>query len=260
AEELGVTLEEISADMGDTESVGYTDGSWGSRVTYVTGMAVSKAVQDLLTQLKALAARQFQANPADIEYKDRTFTARENPEQHVTLLELAGNNIGKGVGAIVGTGVASGVRPVTSTGVQIGEVEVDPATGSVRVVKYTAFQDPGRAINPVEVQGQVQGAVAQGIGWALWENYEWDANGIMRNANFLDYRMPTALDLPMIETVFVGGPAPENPYGIRGVGEVPIIPPLAVVGNAFKNATGVRIRQIPLNPERVFWALSNAAK
>jgi xanthine dehydrogenase molybdenum-binding subunit len=256
AEELGVELDDISIDMGDTDSVGYTDGSWGSRVTYVTGEAVSNASADLIQQLKELAAERFKSDPANVEYADKAFTLTDNREQTVTLQELAANNIGRGAGAIVGTGVASGVRPVTSTGVQIGEVEVDPATGSVRVVKYTAFQDPGRAINPTSVEGQIQGAVAQGVGWALWENYEWSDDGIMQNANFLDYRMPTALDLPMIEAVFVGGPAPENKFGIRGVGEVPIIPPLAVIGNAFKNATGIRIREIPLNPERVFWALS----
>jgi CO/xanthine dehydrogenase Mo-binding subunit len=250
AEVLGVELDDISIDMGDTDSVGYTDGSWGSRVTYVTGEAVTKAARDLIEQLKTLAAERFRANAADVEYKDGTFTLSDNREQSVTLQELAGSNTGAGVGAIVGTGVATGVRPVTSTAVHVAEVEVDSDTGSVRIVKYTGFQDPGRAINPIAVEGQVQGAVAQGVGWALWENYEWDENGIMRNSNFLDYRMPTALDLPMIETVFVGGPAPENEFGIRGVGEAPIIPPLATVGNAFKKATGVRVREIPLNPER----------
>ena len=256
AEVLGVELDAISIDIGDTDSVGYTDGSWGSRVTYVTGEAVAKAARDLIDQLKTLAAERFRANAADVEYKDGAFTLSDNREQSVTLQELAGSNTGAGVGAIVGTGVATGVRPVTSTAVHVAEVEVDSDTGSVRIVKYTGFQDPGRAINPIAVEGQVQGAVAQGLGWALWENYEWDENGIMRNSNFLDYRIPTALDLPMIETVFVGGPAPENEFGIRGVGEAPIIPPLAVVGNAFQKATGVRVRQIPLNPERAFWALS----
>ena len=105
----------------------------------------------------------------------------------------------------------------------------------------------------------MQGAVAQGVGWALWENYEWGEDGILKNANFLDYRMPTALDLPMIETIFVGGPAPENPLGVRGVGEVPIIPPLPAVGNAVSRTTGIRHREIPLNPENVFWATHNGA-
>jgi CO/xanthine dehydrogenase Mo-binding subunit len=105
------------------------------------------------------------------------------------------------------------------------------------------------------VEGQIQGAVAQGVGWALWEEYRWDEKGVLRNPTFLDYRMPTALDLPMIETVFVGGPAPENPMGVRGTGEVPIIPALAVVGNAVRRATGVRMREVPMTPDRVFKAL-----
>ncbi len=257
AEELGVTVDEVRSTVGDTDAVGYTDGSWGSRITYVTGMAVKNAAEDLIGQLKGLAAERFQADAADIDYENRTFSLRDNPEQTVALSELASTNVGRGTGAIIGNGLATGVRPVTSSGVQIAEVEVDDATGRAVIARYTAFQDPGRAINPMAVEGQVQGAVAQGVGWALWENYEWGEDGILKNANFLDYRMPTALDLPMIETIFVGGPAPENPLGVRGVGEVPIIPPLPTVGNAVSRATGVRIREIPLNPERVFWATHN---
>ena len=258
AEELGVTVDEIRSTVGDTDSVGYSDGSWGSRITYVTGMAVKNASEDLIGQLKELAAERFKADAEDVVYEDRTFSLRDNPEQTVTLAELARNNVGRGTGAIIGNGLATGVRPVTSSGVQIAEVEIDEDTGRATIARYTAFQDPGRAINPMAVEGQVQGAVAQGVGWALWENYEWGDDGILKNANFLDYRMPTALDLPMIETIFVGGPAPENPLGVRGVGEVPIIPPLPAIGNAVSRSAGIRHRQIPLNPERVFWTTHNA--
>ena len=257
AEELGVTVDEIRSTVGDTDSVGYSDGSWGSRITYVTGMAVKNASEDLIGQLKELAAERFKADAEDVVYEDRTFSLRDNPEQTVTLAELARNNVGRGTGAIIGNGLATGVRPVTSSGVQIAEVEIDEDTGRATIARYTAFQDPGRAINPMAVEGQVQGAVAQGVGWALWENYEWGDDGILKNANFLDYRMPTALDLPMIETIFVGGPAPENPLGVRGVGEVPIIPPLPAIGNAVSRSAGIRHRQIPLNPERVFWTTHN---
>ena len=257
AEELGVTVDEVRSTVGDTDSAGYSDGSWGSRITYVTGMAVKHAAEEVIQKLKDRAAEGFQASSDDVDYADRTFTLRDNPEQSITLAELAPKSVGMANGAVIGNGLATGVRPVTSSGVQICEVEIDEDTGRAVIARYTAFQDPGRAINPMAVEGQVQGAVAQGVGWALWENYEWGEDGILKNANFLDYRMPTALDLPMIETIFVGGPAPENPLGVRGVGEVPIIPPLPAVGNAVSRATGIRHREIPLNPERVFWTTHN---
>ena len=256
AEELGVQVSNIAASVGDTDSVGFTDGSWGSRTTYVTGTAVVRAAQNTLRQLKDLAARRFEVEPSAIEYRQRTFSVQDNPEQQISLEELCRSNVGQGVGAIVGYGVASGLAPVTSTAIQVAEVEVDQETGKVDVVKYTAFQDPGVAINPVEVQGQMQGAAAQGIGWALWEGYDW-RNGLLQNANFLDYRIPTFLDVPMIEAVFVGGPAPESPLGVRGTGEVGIIPPLPAIASAIYGATGVRMRQVPMTPQRVLAALQD---
>ena len=257
AEELGVAVSSISVSVGDTDSVGFTDGSWGSRTTYVTGTAVVKATQETLRQLKDLASQRLQVAASALEYQERAFLVQDNPEQRIGLEELCRSNIGQGIGAIVGSGVASGLAPVTSTAVQVAEVEVDRETGRVSVVKYTAFQDPGRAINPVEVQGQMQGAAAQGVGWALWEGYDWQ-NGLLRNSTFLDYRMPTFLDLPMIDTVFVGGPAPESPLGVRGTGEVGIIPPLPAIASAIYGATGVRMRHAPMTPERVLWALRQA--
>ena len=125
----------------------------------------------------------------------------------------------------------------------------------MELLKFTAFQDAGRAVNPDQVQGQMQGGAAQGIGWALNEEYVYDDQGRLRNASFLDYRMPTALDLPMIDAVITEVPADDGPYGIRGVGEPPIVPPPAAIANALKNATGVRLTQLPMSPERVFWAL-----
>ena len=254
AEELGVDVSEISASVGDTDSVGFTDGSWGSRTTYVTGTAVLRAAREALRQLKECAALRFQVEPSAIEYRDRTFYVQDNPEQQVGLLELCRANVGQGVGAIIGSGVASRLAPVTSTAIQVAEVEVDRETGKISVVKYTAFQDPGLAVNPVEVEGQMQGAAAQGMGWALWEGYEYQ-NGLLKNPTFLDYRMPTFLDLPPIETVFIGAPAKEGDLGIRGVGEVGIIPPMPAIANAIYGATGVRMSHVPMTPERMLWAL-----
>jgi CO/xanthine dehydrogenase Mo-binding subunit len=133
----------------------------------------------------------------------------------------------------------------------IVDVEVDPDTGKVQILHYTAVQDVGTAIHPSYVEGQIQGGVAQGVGMALTEEYFYDDQGVMRNSSLLDYRMPTALDLPMIETVLVEVPNPGHPYGVRGVGEVPIVPPLAAVANAIYHAAGVRMRKLPANPRAI---------
>jgi CO/xanthine dehydrogenase Mo-binding subunit len=142
----------------------------------------------------------------------------------------------------------------------IVDVEVDPDTGKTTVLRYTAVQDVGRAIHPSYVEGQLQGGVAQGIGWALNEEYAYNAQGVMTNASFLDYRMPTCLDLPMIDTVLVEVPNPAHPYGVRGVGEVPIVPPPAAIANAIYRATGKRLRQLPMSPGRVSAALRASSR
>ncbi|SVB07428.1 uncharacterized protein METZ01_LOCUS160282, partial [marine metagenome] len=158
-------------------------------------------------------------------------------------------------GAIVGrAGVnPSGAGPTLAT--HIVDVEVDPDTGKVTVLRYTAVQDAGKAIHPSYVEGQIQGAVAQGIGWALSEEYFINDDGVMENASFLDYRMPTSLDLPMIDTVIVEVANPGHPFGVRGVGEVPIVPPLAAMANAIYDAIGVRLTELPMNPPAVLDAI-----
>jgi CO/xanthine dehydrogenase Mo-binding subunit len=137
----------------------------------------------------------------------------------------------------------------------IVDVEVDPETGKVQILRYTAVQDVGTAIHPAYVEGQLQGGVAQGVGWALNEEYVYDKNGRLLNASLLDYRIPTCLDLPMIETVLVEVPNPGHPYGVRGVGEVPIVPPPAAIANAISRAIGVRLNVLPMSPARVLEAL-----
>ena len=137
----------------------------------------------------------------------------------------------------------------------IVDVEVDTETGKVDVLRYTAVQDAGTAIHPSYVEGQMQGGGVQGIGWGLNEEYIYNDTGNMTNASFLDYRMPTSLDLPMIETIIVEVPNESHPYGVRGVGEVPIVPPPAALANAIYNATGIRFRDLPMSPPRVQQAL-----
>jgi xanthine dehydrogenase molybdenum-binding subunit len=139
------------------------------------------------------------------------------------------------------------------------DIEVDPETGKAQILRYTALQDVRKAIHPSYVEGQIQGGAVQGIGWALNEEYLYlfNAKGAMLNASFLDYRMPTSLDLPTIETVLVEVANPGHPFGLRGVGEVPTVPPMAAIANAIYHATGVRMRQLPMSPRKVqeaIWA------
>jgi len=144
-------------------------------------------------------------------------------------------------------------------GAHICDVEVDRETGYVKILRYTAVQDCGRAIHPSYVEGQIQGGAAQGIGWALNEEYIYNDKGLMENPGFLDYRIPVASDLPMIEAVIVEVPNPRHPYGVRGVGEVPIIPPMAAVGNAIRDAIGLRMHHLPMSPPKVRAALDAAS-
>ena len=139
--------------------------------------------------------------------------------------------------------------------VNIVDVEVDPETGKVDILRYTALQDVGKAVHPDYVVGQIQGGVAQGVGWALNEEYLFDEEGGMVNSSFLDYRMPTSLDLPMIDIVLVEVPNPGHPFGVRGVGEAPIIAPLAAIANAIHDALGIRLTKAPMNPSAVLEAL-----
>ena len=177
--------------------------------------------------------------------------------QPMSLKEIAGI-AGKTGGPIAGYSRINAAGAAPSLATHIADVEVDPETGRVWVVRYTAIQDAGRAIHPSYVEGQYQGGVAQGIGWALNEEYIYGADGKMQNPGFLDYRVPVASDLPMIDTVIVEVPNPRHPYGVRGVGETPIVPPMATIANAVAAATGVRFTDLPMSPPKVLQALDEA--
>ena len=156
---------------------------------------------------------------------------------------------------IVGRGAVDpkGVGGAFAT--HIVDVEVDPETGKVGILRYTAVQDVGKAIHPSYVEGQIHGGAVQGIGWALNEEYIYNDEGRMTNSSFLDYRMPTSYDVPMIEVVIVEVPNPGHPYGVRGVGEVPIVPPAAAIANAIYDAIGIRMTELPMSPDRILAAM-----
>jgi CO/xanthine dehydrogenase Mo-binding subunit len=254
AEALGIRAEDVRPVVGDTEVVGYTDVTGGSRVTFATGWAAYEAAQDIRRQLVDRAALLLETNAADVTYDDGVLECKSDPKKRLTFQELA-SKLHETGGTVVGRASVDpqGVGGAFAT--HVVDVEVDPETGKVTILRYTAVQDAGTAIHPSYVEGQMQGGVVQGIGWALNEEYVYNAQGLMTNATFLDYRMPTSLDLPMIDTVIVEVPNPGHPYGVRGVGEVPIVPPPAAVANAIYRAIGVRMHELPMSPGRVCKAI-----
>ena len=260
AEVLGVPFETVRPVVGDTTAIGFSASTGGSRVTFAGGMAVTQAAQKVVEELKKRAAITWDISPDAVEWKDgKAYPAGANAGsfEPLDLAALAGKSARTGgpISAEVQIN-AQGQGPGFTT--HICDVEVDRETGAVKILRYTAIQDVGRAIHPSYVEGQMQGGVTQGIGWALNEEYIYDKDGRMENPGFLDYRVPVASDMPMIETVMVEVPNPRHPFGARGVGEVPIVPPMAAVANAIADATGVRLRDLPMSPPRVLAALDQA--
>lgn len=252
AETLGIAAEDVKPTVADTDSVGYTDVTGGSRVTFSTGIAVIEAGRDIQRQLIERAALLWNVPADKLRYEEGA--VRGPAGQVLPFRELAAKLHATG-GPVIGRGTSSAATQAGAFGVHCVDVEVDPELGKVQILRYTAAQDVGTAIHPSYVEGQIQGGVVQGIGWALHEEYWYDANGTMRNPTFLDYRIPTCYDVPMIDTILVEVPDPQHPYGVRGVGEVPICPPPAAIANAIYHAVGVRLRQLPMSPPRVVASL-----
>ncbi len=249
AETLGISAEEVHPQVGDTDSVGYTDVTGGSRVTFATGLAAYHAGLDILRQMKERAAILWECDAEKVTVEEGTFRA---DDKAISFQELA-SRLHETGGPVVGRATVDPAGPTNGFGTHIVDVEVDPDTAKVTILRYTAIQDAGKAIHPSYVEGQMQGGAVQGIGWALNEEYFFDDSGRMQNASFLDYRIPTCLDVPMIDTIIVEVPNPAHPYGVRGVGETPIVPPPAAIANAVYRATGVRMRELPMSPPRL-WA------
>ena len=248
AETMGIDYELVRPQVVDTDSIGFTHVTGGSRVSYATGIAVHEAALDVRRQLEERAAMLWDVPADEVEYADGA--VRGPDDREISFADLCQQLPGSG-GMIQGRADVLPTRPGPAYGCHIVDVAVDRDTGKVDVLRYSAVQDVGTAIHPSYVEGQVQGGVAQGAGMALNEEYVYDEQGTMRNASLLDYRMPTALDLPEIETILVEVPNPSHPYGVRGVGEVPIVPPLAAIANAIHDATGLRISRLPASPTRL---------
>ena len=259
AEVLGLEATDVVSTVGDTDSAGWSGVANGSKITYSTGLAAIAAAEEVKLQMSARAALVWEVQPEDVEFKNGTFVCAKNQADRMSFKELAGRLMRTG-GPITCAGYSF---PTGPGGVIFGgnlvDVEVDPETGKVRILRYTTFIDVGKAVHPSFVEGQAQGSTAQGVGWALNEEYFYTGDGAIANSTFLDYRMPTTLDLPMIDTVIVEVPNPGHPFGLRGrAGEIPIVPVIGAVANAVYNATGVRMTRVPMTPGAIIEALKES--
>ena len=257
AEELGIAYEQVKAVVADTSSLGYNDMTDGSRGTFSSSMATISAARNAIKVLRERAAQMWDISVDDVVWEKGHAIAKG--EKHGNLGRLSLKEIaaasGKTGGPIAGHSelVADGAGVSFAT--HICDIEVDPETGATRVLRYTVIQDAGKAVHPTYVEGQYQGGAAQGIGWALNEEYIYGKDGRLQNPGFLDYRIPVCSDLPMIDTQILEIPNPNHPYGVRGVGETSIVPPLAAIANAVSNAVGVRMTHIPMSPPRILAAI-----
>jgi CO/xanthine dehydrogenase Mo-binding subunit len=259
AETLGVDYDRVRPIIADTASVGYTHVTGGSRVTFATGMAVVEATKKVINDLCTRAAKLWKVDPEGVVWENgyaKPASSNVGEFPPMSIKEIASKR-GQTGGPIV---AAAGVNPAAVApgyATHFCDVEVDPDTGKVTILRYVAAQDVGRAIHPSYVEGQIQGGVVQGIGWALNEEYIYDSKGRMENAGFLDYRIPVSSDLPMIEPVVVEVPNPGHPYGAKGVAEVNICPPMAAIANAIDRAIGRRLTELPMSPPKVLAAIDN---
>tara|TARA_B100001245_G_scaffold200979_1_gene160973 strand:- start:814 stop:3060 length:2247 start_codon:yes stop_codon:yes gene_type:complete len=247
AEVLGIPVEDVRPSVVDTDTIGFTAVTGGSRTTFATGWAAYEAAQDVKQQCIDRAAIIWDVDANNLQMEDGVISSQSDSELKMTFKELAEQLSDTGGGI-------SGSASVNPSGVggsfagNIADVSVDPDTGKTTVERFTCVQDVGKAIHPSYVEGQMQGGSVQGIGWALNEEYFMNDEGTMTNSSLLDYRMPTSLDLPMIDTVIVEVANPGHPFGVRGVGEANIVPPTPAIANAIYDATGKRMTELPMSP------------
>ncbi|MBM86515.1 MAG: hypothetical protein CMM47_10895 [Rhodospirillaceae bacterium] len=260
AEELGIPYDQVRAVVTDTSSLGYNDTTEGSRVTFSAGMAIIDAARNAIGVLCQRAASIWGIPPDAVFWEDgeaKPSGSNAGVFDPLTLTDIA-RKAGNTGGPIAGHAEINADGAGVSFATHLVDSEVDAETGQIRILRYTVIQDAGKAVHPSYVEGQFQGGAAQGIGWALNEEYIYNADGKLENPGFLDYRMPVASDLPMIDTVIVEVANPGHPYGVRGVGETSIVPPLAAIGNSVSAAAGVRLTHLPMSPPRVLKAIDEA--
>jgi len=258
AEALDVPLERVTVKMLDTDSAPHATNSGGSQVLKSHGTACFKAAEHIKEQLFELAVDELDATTERMELKGGQVRVQGEPQRAVAVTRLL-SKASASTGPLVGYGATGNSPRMPSMAAHVADVEVDPETGRVTVLRYCAAQDVGRAINPLSVEGQIHGGVVQGLGQALSEQFTY-RDGRPENAGFLDYKLPSALDVPFIETVLVEKPAVVGPYGAKGVGEPPVVPVPAAIANAIYNAVGVRVTDLPITPEKLRAAIRAKAQ
>lgn len=257
AEILALPYERVTITRGDTDSAPYATGSGGSVVTFTMGNTAKLAAEDTRRRILELAAERLNMEMDTLELKDgKVFVSGTDLPKSISLGELGAYSLNTRGGPIVGKGSFAQQSSTPALAAQIAKVEVDPDTGRIKVLKMVSSQDVGFAINPMAVEGQIEGGTVQGYAWAIMEEMQYDENGNV-NPGFVDYRVPTSADLPTVESVIVEVPAPNGPFGAKGVGEPPITPTLATMSNAVVDAVGVRINDLPIKPEKIVAALHN---
>lgn len=260
AETLDIAYEKVRVNIADTSSIGFSMLTGGSRTTFATGKAVIQACEEIIATLRARAAGMLNVDVSETEWRSGAVHCLSGAKAGTVLsMGAIAAKAGFSGGPIAAEVALNAQGFLPGFGVHICDTEVDPETGHVSVTRYTAVQDVGTAIHPDYVEGQMQGGAVQGIGWALNEGYVFDKAGRVDNPGFLDYRMPVCSDLPMIDTVMVEKANPAHPFGVKGVGEVPIVPPLGAVANAVSRAMGIRMHDLPLTPDRIYAAMQGKA-
>ena len=261
ASAYGVDTDLVRITTGDTDVAPVTGLSAGSKTVYTVGAAVLQAAEDARRQTFEIAAAELEASVHDLELVDGKVTVRGMPDKGITLATIGkkGNLYMSKTPPVLGKANPAFTRQAPGFAAQLARLELDPDTGEVTLLDFVVVQDVGRAINPMGVEGQMQGGAVQSIGMALTEGLLFDDSGRLTNPSLLDYRKLTAADLPNLETIIVEVPAPAGPFGARGVGEPPIIPAPAAIANAIQNATGARLTELPMSPERIALALVNGA-
>jgi len=260
AETLGIDYNQVDSIIADTASVGYTHVTGGSRVTFATGMAIVDACKKIIDEARKRAAIMWDVPVEGVIWEDghaKPASSNVGKFEPLSLKAIAQKRALTG-GPLVAAASVNAGGVATGFATRFCDVEVDPDTGKVKILRFVAAQDVGRAIHPAYVEGQIQGGVVQGIGWALNEEYIYDKQGRLSNAGFLDYRVPVASDLPMIEPVLVEVPNPQHPFGVKGVGEVNICPPMAAIANAINDAIGRRMTELPISPPKLLEAIDGA--
>jgi len=256
----GIDIDKVRITTGDTDVAPMTGLSAGSKTIYTVGVAVMEAARDARSQTLEIAAKELEASVHDLEIDNEKVVVRGVPDKGITLAQIGkkGNLYMSKVQPVLGVSHPAFSQQAPAFCAQLAKIEVDPETGEVTLHDFVVVQDVGKAINPLAIEGQMQGGAVQSLGMALTEALTYDDQGRLTNPSLLDYRKLTSADLPNIETIIVEKPSPHGPFGARGVGEPPIVPAPAAIANAIEDATGVRLTHLPLSPERIALAIASA--